>query len=105
MRKIRIARNKVGLRNALFRFNKLIFAVLDLTIVKPSLRAEQERLAFVRLAKVRKDTEVQEMRRQKLCNDLVLQDLKIEEKKRELGEGSTPMPAEWKKPGDWWTPP
>lgn len=45
----------------------------------------RDRLEEAKLQKVQTDAQLSEMRRQKVANELVLQDLKIEQKKRDLG--------------------
>jgi len=74
-----------------FTYNVFAFSNLVNMFLKMWLRdynqAEHDYLTEIRADKLRKDIEVLEMRRQKLMNDLVLQDGKILQQNLELGIG------------------
>lgn len=91
-RKVRIVRKTVSFRQSVWRFNNLLRVLLNVFYVKPLQEQERMRLDLLRSEKIRKDLEVAEMRRQKLANELVIQDLKIEALNKQAGH---PVPPEW----------
>lgn len=82
--RVRIRRNRVPFRDAIWRLNKF-FGVFVGIWLRERNAATRDQMDQVRMEKIRKDTEVAEMRRQKLMNELVLQDQKIEENNRKMG--------------------
>lgn len=92
MRKVRIARNRVGFADALVRLGRLVNVCAKVFYVRPRQLEQRALLDVLRGEAIRKRIELDEMRRQKLANELVLQDLKIEQKNSELGH---PVPPEW----------
>lgn len=92
-KKIRIQRNTLNFRQASMKFVRLVEVCLGI-YVKHAAMTEQMKATIqqARTEKIRKDTELAEMRRQKVCNDLVIQDLKIEELNRKAGH---PVRPEW----------
>lgn len=84
MKKIRIARNRVSFRNATWRLLNVLDVCLKI-YMRHTRAANRDYLTELRAEKIRKDMEVAEMRKQKLANDLVLQDQKIEENNRRMG--------------------
>jgi hypothetical protein len=89
--KVRILRNRVPFRDAVWRLNKLLFVFLGIW-ARAQQAEERAHMEALRCEKIRKDMEVAEMRRQKLMNELVIQDLKIEELNIKAGH---PVPPEW----------
>lgn len=85
-RKIRIQRNTLNFRQASMKFVRLVEVCLGI-YVKHAAEADQGKALILaaRTAKVRKDTELAEMRRRHVMNQLVLDDLAIEKKAREIG--------------------
>lgn len=82
--RVRIRRNRVPFRDAIWRLNKF-FGVFVGIWLREHEAETRDRLEQVRMEKIRKDIELAEMRRQKLMNELVLQDQKIEKNNREMG--------------------
>lgn len=91
--RVRIARNRVGFTDALMRLGRLVNVCTKVFYIKPRQLEARALADVLRSEKIRKDIEVAEMRRQKLANELVLQDLKIEQMNSELGH---PVPPEWR---------
>lgn len=89
--RVRIRRNRVPFRDAIWRLNKFFGVFLSIWLRERNA-ATRDQMDQVRMEKIRKDTELAEMRRQKLANELVIQDLKIEKMNSEAGH---PVPPEW----------
>lgn len=85
--RVRIVRNKVGFRQAVMRLSRLTQVLMNVLILKPYANAERERLAAARLAKIVRDTAVQELRGEKLREDITLRQLQIKKLRQEIGEG------------------
>lgn len=90
--RVRIVRRSVSFLDALTRLGRLVSVCTKVFYTKPRQLEARALADMLRAEKVRKDIEVAEMRRQKLANELVLQDLTIEQKNSELGH---PVPPEW----------
>lgn len=86
--KVRIVRKRVPFRGALFRVVRLVEVCLNI-YNRHTRAANRDYLTEIRAQKTRKDTELAEMRRQKVSNDLVLQDLEIEKRRLALGYPAT----------------
>lgn len=84
MRKVRIARNRVNFRQSLFRALNVLNVCLGI-YQRHTRAASHDYITELRAEKIRMEMQVAEMRRQKLANDLVLQDQKIEENNRRMG--------------------
>lgn len=91
---VRIVRKGMNFRQAMFRWLNLVNVCLNI-YSRHTRAASHDYLTEIRAEKVRKDTELAEVRKQKLYNELVIQDLKIEAMNKAAGHPVTP---EWVDP-------
>lgn len=83
-RRVRIVRKRVSFPDAFLRVMKLVRVCMGIT-QKRIDEGVRDYVVQQRVDLIHKQTEVAEMRKRKLSNDLVLQDLKIEDMKMKLG--------------------
>lgn len=91
MRKVRIVRKQVNFVSALLRLGN-VFVVMARIYQHRIGEANRDYMTKARHDKLVEDTELSRIRQAKLTNDVVLVDLKIEEKRRELGLDAPAMP-------------
>ena len=84
MRTVRIKRKGNGIARRNFAFAGVMITILQM-FAKYAGGTYRDALESAKLEKVQVETQVSDLRKAKLSNDLVIQDLKIEALKRELG--------------------